>query len=126
MSAEFEVVGNLPTEREYTVQFVGGTTAVTKVIGTDVSVTYISTGLVDLGWSANETKPGTFVGIKGYGFNATTATGVAGYTATAGAFNTTTRKLRVSIYNGSNALADLAAAQWLTITILFVAEKIGP
>lgn len=126
MTAQFIPRMNNPTTRDYTVSFVGGTAAVTKSIGQDVTVTYVSTGLVDLTWSANETKPGTFVGLKGFGFHATTASAVAGYTANAGAYNATTRTLRISIYNGSNVLADLAALQSLTVTVGFVAEAIGP
>jgi len=125
MTAEYEVLTNLQTERDYTVNFVGGTAAVTKVFGPDVTVTYISTGIVELTWSANQSKPGTFVGLKSFGFHATTATGVAGYTANAGAYNTSTRKLRISIYS-AGALTDLAALQWLTVTVAFVAEVIGP
>lgn len=126
MTAEYEALVSEPTERHYTVQFVGGTAAVTKTYGRGVTVTYVSTGLVDLTWSSNETKPGTFVGIKGGSFRATTPANVKAYTFTHGDYNTTTRTVRVSIYDGSNNLVDLAAAQWLLVNVLFLAELIGP
>lgn len=126
MSAESEVLSNLPTERDHTVNFVGGTAAVTKVFGPGVTVTYVGTGLVDLTWSANESRPGTFVGVKSWGFNATTAANIKAYTMVAGVYSVTTRALRISIYDASNNLVDLAALQWLTVTIAFLAENIGP
>jgi hypothetical protein len=126
MTAEYEILGSEPTERDYVVQFVGGTAAVTKVYGRGVTVTYVSTGLVDIVWSANETKPGTFVGVTGPCFRATTAANVKGYSIVHGDYNTTTRTVRVSIYDASNNLVDLAAAQWLTFKAVFLAEIIGP
>jgi hypothetical protein len=125
MPAEFDDLVNLPTQREFLVNFVGGTAAVTKVFGNDVAIAYVSTGLVDLTWSANQTKPGTFVGLKSFGFHATTAANVKGYSCNAGVYNATTRVLRVSIYDASNNLVDLAALQWLTVTIVFVEGVIG-
>lgn len=126
MPAEFDELANLPGVRDYVVRFVGGTAAVTKVIGNDVTVTYVSTGLVDVKWSTNQIKPGTFIGLRSFGFNATTAADIKGYSCNAGAYNATTRTLRLSIYSGADNLVDLAALQWLTATISFVADVVGP
>lgn len=112
----WEQMSTEPDEYVSRVRFVGGTAAITKLFGRGVTPTYVSTGLVDLVWAE---FPGTYVGIDGFGFDATTASAVAGYTCNAGAYNATTRTLRISIYNGSNALADLAALQNLTIGISF-------
>jgi hypothetical protein len=104
------------------VRFVGGTAAVTELFGRGVTVTYVSTGLVDLVWSE---FPGLYIGLDGWGFDATTASAVAGYSCNAGAYNSTTRTLRVSIYNGSNTLADLAALQNLTLGVAFKRSGTG-
>ncbi len=95
---------------------VGGTTAVTKVHGRGATFTYISTGIVDLTWSEFQ---GTFLGVGGYCFEATTASGVKGYTMVPGVFNTTTLTLRLNITSASEALVDLAALQWLSLTVMF-------
>lgn len=98
------------------VRFVGGTAAITKLYGRGVTPTYVSTGLVDLVWAEN---PGVYVGVDGFCFDATTSSALKGYTVVPGAYNSTTKTLRLSITNASDALADLAAAQNLTIGIVF-------
>ena len=99
------------------VRFVGGTTAVTKVFGEGVAVTYIGTGLVDLTFSDAQ---GTFLGLAGEpSFAATTAADVKGHTVVVGVYNTTTNTLRLNITNAAEALHDLAALEWLTATLLF-------
>lgn len=99
------------------VRFVGGSTAVTKVVGDGVAVTYVSTGVVDLTFSDAQ---GTYVGLAGgASFEATTAADVKGHTCVAGVFNTTTNTLRLNITNASETLHDLAALEWLSVTLLF-------
>lgn len=102
------------------VRFVGGTTAVTKLYGRGVTVTYIGTGLVDLVWAEPQ---GTYLGVDGWGFDATTASGVKGYTVVPGDYNSTTRTLRLNITNAGETLTDLAAAQNLSIGIVFLRVK---
>src|SRR5688572_4303810 len=97
-----------PEAVDHFVKFVGGTNAVTKVFGQGVTVTYISTGIVDLVWASN---PGTFLGFLAT-FQATTASGVKGFTVVPGVFNTTTYTLRLNITNASETLANLAALEW--------------
>lgn len=97
------------------VKFVGGTTAVTKLYGPGATVTYISTGIVDIGWAEN---PGTFLGMT-WGLHATAPAAVKGMTITCGDFNTTTLKLRINIFSSTFALADLAAAQWAMLDLKF-------
>jgi hypothetical protein len=115
-----------PALREHLVQFVGGAAAVTKVFGRGITVTYVSTGLVDLKWSTTDDAPGTFVGPKCLQLHATTASGVKGFSVATGVYNASTRTLRVAIWDASNNLVDLAALQWLTATILFLVDRIGP
>lgn len=101
--------------REFLVKFVGGSAAVTKVFGLGVTVTYISTGIVDLVWSDSQ---GAHLGTT-WGFEATTQSGCKGYTVVAGVYNATTRTQRLNITNASETLADLAALQWLTLRVSF-------
>lgn len=116
----YPVRSNEPELRLQVLKFVGGSTAVTKVaLGgpNPITVIYISTGLVDVLFPAAT----NYVGILGAVFEATTASGVAGYDVSAGIYNTTTHKVRLSIYAnsaGTPTLADLAALQWLTITFM--------
>jgi len=127
MPADFyESFTSEPGSREHVVQFVGGSAAVTKSFGKGITTTYISTGVVDLTWSANEARPGTYVGPKALAFHATTQSGVKGYTVVPGVYNTSTRVLRLNIFDGSNNLVDLAALQWCTLTLLFVVDLIEP
>lgn len=123
----YEPAVSEPSMFEQIIQFVGGTAAVTKVFGAGVTVTYVSTGLVDITWSSNQSKPGTFLGPAGYMFNATTQSAIKAYTCVTGAYDVTNRKLRVNMYDASNNLVDLAALQWLTLRIAFLAAgAIGP
>lgn len=126
MADFYEPMSSEPGLRESIVQFVGGTAAVTKVFGRGVTVTYVSTGLVDLVWSTNDARPGTFLGPKAMQLHATTSSGVKGYSVATGVYNATTRTLRVAIWDASNNLVDLAALQWLTVTIAFLEAVIGP
>lgn len=125
MADFYEQESSEPELREYVVKFVGGTAAVTKVYGNGVTVTYISTGIVDLVFA---TPPGPFVGCTGRCFEATTQSQVKGYTVVPGApsTNTTTGNvtLRLNITNASEALADLAALQWLTMKVAFKATGV--
>ena len=120
MADVFDAKTSEPELRHYLVKFVGGTAAITEVFGNGTTVTYISTGIVDVYWADN---PGTFVGAT-FGFQATTASGVKGYTCVPGVYNTSTRKLRLNITNASESLTDLAALQWLTCSIYFKATNV--
>jgi hypothetical protein len=99
------------------VKFVGGTNAVTKVRGEGVTVTYISAGVVDLTWSAYA-GAGEFVGVLGHVFQATTPGDVKAYVLVPGVYNTTTRTLRLSMYE-SGSVTNLAALEWLNLTVGF-------
>lgn len=98
------------------VRFVGGTAAITKLNGRGVTPTYIGTGLVDLVW---DEFPGLYIGVDGWCFDATTSSALKGFTVVPGAYNATTRTLRLSITNASESLTDLAALQNLTIGVAF-------
>ncbi len=119
MTQHFKPLTSEPGLREYIVKFVGGTNAVTEVFGNGVTVTYSTTGIVILTWPQQPAEgPGTFIGAT-FGFQATTASGVKGYTCVPGAYNTSARTLTLNITNASETLANLAALQWLTCRIMF-------
>src|SRR4051812_26874675 len=112
-----QVQSTEPTEVEQVVRFAGGATAVSKLRGRGIIITYVSVGRVDLSWTDSQ---GTFIGLVGATFEATAPAGVAGYSVVAGDYDPTTRKLPLSIFSGSNALVDLTAAQRLSIRPAFV------
>lgn len=101
---------------DHDVRFVGGSAAVTKVAdtGRGMTVTYISTGVVELTWADN---PGTFHTCT-FGLQATTPGNVKAYVPVAGAYNATTFKLRLYLYE-SGSLADLDALEWLSVRATF-------
>lgn len=113
---EYPLRSSVPESYDHFVKFVGGTGAVTAVEARGVTVTYISTGVVDLVFKEN---PGNYLGCKGYCFEATTQSALKGYTMVPGVFNTTTFTLRLNITNNLDTLADLAALQWLSVTLKF-------
>lgn len=108
---------NLPGIQAHIVKFVGGTNAVTKVHGPGMAVTYVSAGIVDLDWSGNSNNPGVFVGMVGT-FQATTAADVKAYVVVPGVYNSSTKKLRLNMYE-SGTLTNLAALEWLTVICFF-------
>ena len=114
-----DLAANIAGMQAHVVRFVGGTNAVTKVAGTGpgMAVTYISAGVVDLDWSGNANNPGTFVGMVAL-FQATTPADVRLYVAVPGAYNSSTKKLRVSMYE-SGSVTNLAALEWLTCVCFF-------
>ncbi|MBA2540568.1 MAG: hypothetical protein H0V17_13080 [Deltaproteobacteria bacterium] len=116
MPDAYDLKTSEPELYEKIVKFVGGTGAVTKVFGKGATVTYISAGIVDVTFTDN---PYTFVGLGGYGFEATTQAALKGYSVVAGAFNATTKTLRLNVTNNLDALTDLAALQSLTCRLLF-------
>lgn len=114
---------NEPEARMQFLKFVGGTTAVTKVVvggPNPITVAWISTGIVEVTFPTAI----NYVDLVGDNFSATTASAVAGYTVNAGVYNAATKKLRLSIYAnsaGTPTLTDLAALQWLAVTFLMKA-----
>jgi hypothetical protein len=114
----YEVQSNYPELKEFVCKFVGGTAAVTKTFGPGLTVTYISAGVVDVTVPTGADRPGDFIGVGGYCFEATTPANVKSYVLVPGVFNTSTGKLRLSMYE-SGTLTDLAALEWLSVKLLF-------
>jgi hypothetical protein len=103
---------------DHHVSFVGaGAAPVVKVAdtGQGMTVTRNGVGLVTLAWADD---PGMFVGLQS-NFQATVPAGVKGYTCVPGVYNAATRSIQLSITNAAEALTDLAALQWLLVTVTF-------
>src|SRR5689334_7853496 len=90
-----------------------GAAVPTKVNGYNVLVARSGVGVLSL----------TVVDVVGlyagavYGFEASTPANLAGFTVVL--TPTSNNVIGVQIYNGSNTLTDLAAAQWLNLTLKF-------
>jgi hypothetical protein len=121
-AAEYELKQTEPEARDHVAKFVGGAAAVTKVFGKGMTITYVSTGVVKIAWTDTAENPGTFIGVKGFAFQATTPGNVKGYTMVHEAFvarsGTTPPYILLNMYE-SGTLADLAALEWLTVTLAF-------
>ncbi len=100
------------------VRFVGGTNAVTKTHGRGITVAYNNTGIIDITWSEN---PGVFIGLQGDpSFQATTIADVKSFVGRIGAYASNAIQLR--LYESGN-LANLAALEWCSLTLLFKADN---
>lgn len=98
------------------IRFVGGSAAVTKVLGSGITVSYVSTGIVSLVWADN---PGVFAGLLGSpAFQATTQANVKSFVGVVGAWSSTTRTLQLRLYEGGT-LADLEALEWCSLAVVF-------
>jgi hypothetical protein len=113
----WDIQSTEPDEKQYALRFVGGSAAVTKLFGRGMTITYISTGVVDVTFLDN---PYIFLGVAGFCFDATVQSGVAGYSVVAGDAPTgSPYTFRLNIFNGSNSLADLSASQRLSVRLAF-------
>jgi hypothetical protein len=92
-----------------------GAAAPTKTYGDGVTVARSGAGVLTLTWTDT---PGTFLGAT-FGFGATTASDVDGFTACHGAYSTTTLVLPVNVFSDTPAAADLPANTSLTIIVWF-------
>lgn len=117
-SAQYEALTTEPEGRLHTVRFVGGSAAVTKTFGNGMTVAYVDAGRVTISWSDTAENPGTFIGVVGYCFMATTPGNVKSYILVNEAYSAANRNIRLNMYE-SGTLTDLAASEWLTVTFLF-------
>lgn len=116
MGAEFESRSTIPNERIYRLRLLGtGGADPTVEIGNNVTVDEVSTGLYRLTWTVS---PGRFV-TWSYAFGAATPGDLKGFTAVRDTYDTTNHQLDISVYNASDALADLAANQYIDVAIVF-------
>lgn len=110
-----KVKATQPEVIEHLIRAVGGSSAITKVTGTGLTVTRTGAGAYLVTWAEN---PGTHL-TNQYGLSATTPGDLAGHTVIFGAYNATARTLAFVLYNASFAAHDLAALEWVDLTIRF-------
>jgi hypothetical protein len=90
-----------------------GAAVPTKVYGQGLAVARSGVGVYTLTFTEGQ---GMYAGCTP-GFDATTASGLAGFTVVCTATSATV--ITVSLFNSANAAADLAAAQWINLALDF-------
>ncbi len=93
-----------------------GAAAPTKTLGGNgLTVSRTSAGLYLLTWSEN---PGTFLGMV-YGLGADTPSALVGFTLVRDTFTTASNSIEIRLTNTSDAVTDLAAAQYIDLIFMF-------
>lgn len=100
---------------DHIIKAVGGTAAVTKVTGPDVTVTRTGTGAYLLTWAAD---PGNSLGAVA-SLQATTVADLAGHTVICGPYVPATMTMVVKVTNAADAAHDLAALEWFNVRAAF-------
>lgn len=103
---------------DYHVSFVGAGAAPVVVqadTGQGMTVTRNGVGLVTIAFVDD---PGIYEGFQA-SFSAAAPAGVRGYTCEASRYAPATRSLQLNIVSAAQALVDLAAAQYLDVTVTF-------
>lgn len=102
---------------KHTVRMQGtGATAPSKEFGRGVTITRLGVGNYRLTWSDN---PGNFIGFAEPGKQSTAAGALKQCTVDAIAWDATNRRLDIQLWSSAGAARELAAAEWLTLTIAF-------
>lgn len=114
-------VRSTPSRNDYTLRILGtGAADPTLEKGSDVTVAHQATGVYRITFTQG---PGAFVAVAGHCFGAATPSAVKGYTLTrdtpTAGTATTHPYLDISVWNSSFVASDLAATQYLDITIAF-------
>lgn len=111
----YPVVFSTPGVKIELIQLLGtGAANPTKVHGAGVAVTWVSTGRYRLTFSESQ---GTYVGLVGHGFAATTPADLDGYTVVAGVY--ASNVVDIYVYSDTPALADLQALGYLNLLVAF-------
>ena len=110
-----------PEAAAHLVRAVGGTTAVTKQIGTGVAVTRTGAGAYRLTWSEN---PGNFINAIAT-LEAATPGDVAGHTVVFDTWDATNLRLDLVVYNASDSAHDLAANEYFNVVANFKPTAVG-
>jgi hypothetical protein len=114
---------NVAEQREYKLRLLGtGAADPVKEIGDGMSVVRTGVGVFRITWSFD---PKNFIGLD-WGFGSAIGTDVKGYTLTRKVFDTTNGiyTLDVFLWDNANAAVELAAAQYLDLTITFKETKV--
>jgi hypothetical protein len=117
MGGEWKVRSTEPEQDETVIGITGtGADDPTKRVGRGVTITWVSTGRYRITWAS---APGIFEAVLGPVFGADTASDVKGYTLTRGAYSSAARTLDLYVWDSTFTAADLAAAQYLDLTVRF-------
>ncbi len=117
---------NMPEERIFRVGLTGTGAAVpTRRAGAGVTVTRTGVGVIRISFAKN---PGKFVGVLGAVFSAATPSAVKGYTLTGGSYVAPAAGVKgyveVSLWSSAFAAVDLAALQYVDLSIAFAAQSV--
>jgi hypothetical protein len=100
----------------------GNGTVPTKFFGRGITLSWISTGIVQLTFGD---RAGAFMGGGPAGWQAATPSQLKGFSAVFGSFDATGTIVQVSITNSSQTLVDLQTGQILTLELVFKASGSG-
>ena len=98
-----------------------GASAPTKERGNAITVTRTATGVYRPTFADN---PGTFEGVT-VGLQAATPADLKGFTVVADTWDSTNLRLDVSVFNASDAAADIAAKQYVMLDIAFAQTAVN-
>lgn len=87
-----------------------------KTDGPGITVNRTGVGVIDLTW---DELPGKYVGLTGFGFEATTPADLKGFTVVSTRFDSATLKVTINVTSNLDALTDLVAGQFLTLQFTF-------
>lgn len=103
--------------REHVLRFTGnGTGQPTLNAGPGITLNRTGVGIIDVSWTNH---PGTFLAVKSFVFQASTASGVKGFTVVPGDYDATNLKITLNITNAGETLTDLSSTQKLTVVFEF-------
>lgn len=104
----------------------GATSAAAKVAGDGFTIAWTATGRYTITFA---TQYGLYLGCQASIMATNPATAIKGYTAHPELYSASAFTLAISVYDGadtaSRALADLAAAQWLSFVAYFRGVGVG-
>lgn len=118
MLQKFPAFSTQPNSHEEFIKILGtGAANPTKVEGKGLTITRTGTGAYRVTWAES---PGRYLGLKSWSLEATTPADLKNYSVVVDApFDTTNRRLDFVVYNSGGTATDLAAAQWIALTVAF-------
>lgn len=110
-------LSTIPEEVVVRVRMLGtGASAPTKVVGQGCTITRTSAGLYKLAFSE---LPGTFVTVGELTLQATTPGDIKNHSLVAKPWSASTKSIEVSFWDASGVAHDLAADEWIGVTLIF-------
>lgn len=107
----------VPEELVVRIRMLGtGAAAPTRVVGQGCTITRTSAGLYKLTFSES---PGTFVSVGDLTLQAATPGDLKNHSVVADTWDSTARAIEVSLWDASGVAHDLAANEWITVSLVF-------